>query len=215
LPVSIPQRPNLASGRFPLGERLWHKSGVSAHFKAKRAPRPLNDASLRELALRYVGKYATTRAKLRAYLTRKLRERGWDGEADPDPEAVAERFAELGYIDDAAYALAQSRAFAARGYGKRRLTEKLRLAGVEESDGQAASEHANDQAVEAALQFAERRRIGPFAIDTVDRMAREKWIAAMIRAGHSFALARSIALMEPGGDIDMDELRHRAGIARC
>jgi hypothetical protein len=46
-------------------------------------------------------------------------------------------------------------------------------------------------------------------------MAREKWIAAMIRAGHSFALARSIALMEPGGDIDMDDLRHRAGIARC
>ena len=188
---------------------------MSAHFKAKRLPGPLDDSSLRELALRYVGKYATTRAKLRAYLARKLRERGWKGEGDPDPEALAERFAELGYIDDAAYALAQSRDFAARGYGKRRLAQKLRLAGIEESDGEAAEEHADDQAVAAALRFAERRRLGPFAVAAADRAAREKWIAAMIRAGHGFALARAIATMEPGDEIDMDDLTDRAGISRC
>jgi regulatory protein len=205
----------MVNGRFPLGERLWHKSGVSAHFKAKRSPPPLDENSLRELALRYVGKYATTRAKLGAYLKRKLRERGWKGEADPDPEGVAGRLVELGYIDDAAYALAQSRAYAARGYGKRRLTEKLRQAGVEESDGDAASEHADDQAVDAALRFAERRRLGPFAPDPADRALREKWIAAMVRAGHGFALARTISLMNPGADIDADDLRERAGISRC
>jgi regulatory protein len=202
----------MVNGRFPLGERLWHKSGVSAHFKGKRTPPPLDDEALRELALRYVGKYATTRAKLRTYLSRKLRERGWKGDSEPDLEAIAQRFAELGYIDDAAYALAQSRAIASRGYGKRRLTEKLRLAGVEESDGEAASEHADSQAVEAVLRFAERRRIGPFAPDSVDRLVREKWIAAMIRAGHSFALARAVSLMEPDGDIDLDEMRQLSGI---
>lgn len=202
----------MVNGRFPLGERLWHKSGVSAHFKGKRTPPPLDDEALRELALRYVGKYATTRAKLRTYLSRKLRERGWKGDSEPDLEAIAQRFAELGYIDDAAYALAQSRAIASRGYGKRRLTEELRLAGVEESDGEAASEHADSQAVEAVLRFAERRRIGPFAPDSVDRLVREKWIAAMIRAGHSFALARAVSLMEPDGDIDLDEMRQLSGI---
>jgi regulatory protein len=188
---------------------------VSAHFKAKGVRPPLDDAALRELALRYVGKYATTRAKLRAYLTRKVRERGWKGGADPDVGALAEHFAELGYINDAGYALAQSRAFATRGYGKRRLSEKLRVAGVEESDGAAANEHADDQAVDAALRFAERRRIGPFAADPVDRAVREKWIAAMIRAGHGFALARAIASLEPGAMIDADELRHQARIAGC
>src|SRR5690348_17818910 len=33
----------------------------------------------------------------------------WAGGREPDLEALANRFAELGYIDDAAYALAQSR----------------------------------------------------------------------------------------------------------
>src|SRR5690349_9676956 len=131
---------------FPLGERLWHKNGVMAPFKPRRAPPPLTEAQLQEIALRYVGKYATTRSKLRAYLSRKLRERGWDGATDPDPEALANRFAELGYIDDAAYALGQSRSLTARGYGKRRLADRLRLAGVEEEDGAAAKTHADAQA---------------------------------------------------------------------
>ena len=107
-----------------------------------------------ELALRYVGKYATTRAKLRQYLARKMRERGWAGDGEPDLERLADRFAELGYVDDAAYALAKSRSLTARGYGKRRLVEQLRQAGVEEADGAEAAAYADDEAVEAALRLA-------------------------------------------------------------
>jgi regulatory protein len=195
---------------FPLGERLWHKNGVMAPLRPRRAPPPLTEAALQELALRYVGKYATTRAKLRAYLARKLRERGWDGAKEPDLDALANRFAELGYIDDAAYALGQSRSLSARGYGKRRLTDRLRLAGVEDEDGAAAKSHADGEAVAAAVRFAERRRLGPFATVAVDRPQREKWIAAMVRAGHNFSLARTISAMDPGEVIDPDELRERA-----
>ena len=46
--------------------------------KARIAP-PLDEAGLNELALAYVARYATSRAKLLAYLARKLRERGWGG----------------------------------------------------------------------------------------------------------------------------------------
>lgn len=169
---------------------------------ARRSPPPLDQAKLQELALRYVGRYATTRAKLRAYLTRKLRERGWDGLREPDLEGMANRFAELGYVDDAAYALSKSRSLSARGYGTRRLVDQLRHAGVGEDDGRAALEAANAEAVEAALRFARRRRFGPFAEKAVDRPEREKWIAAMVRAGHAFGLARAIASFEPGADID-------------
>jgi len=31
-------------------------------------------------------------------------------------------------------------------------------------------------------------------------------MAAMIRAGHSFALARAIVAMEPGADVDLEAL---------
>ena len=177
--------------------------------RSRRAPTPLDEERLRELALRYVGKYATTRAKLRDYLTRKIRERGWATGGEPDLDALAARFAELGLIDDAAFALAKSRSLSARGYGKRRLADQLRRAGVEDADGADASAHAEDEAVESALRLARRRRIGPFADAPVDPPQREKWIAAMVRAGHGFTLANAISRLEPGQEIDLDQLRER------
>lgn len=182
---------------------------MKAPFKPRRPPTPLTEAALHDLALRYVGKYATTRSKLRAYLARKLRERGWQEDREPALDALADRFAELGYIDDAAFALSQSRSLSGRGFGKRRLAEKLRAAGVDESDGEEANAHADREAVDAALRFAERRRLGPFAAAVGDPRQREKWIAAMIRAGHGFGIAREIALLSPGADIDRDWLRER------
>jgi len=164
---------------------------------------------MRELALRYVGKYATTRAKLRDYLTRKIRERGWTDGGEPDLDALAARFAELGLVDDAAFALAKSRSLSARGYGKRRLIEQLRLAGIADDDSFEAVGAADSETVKAALRLARRRRIGPFADEPADRPQREKWIAAMVRAGHGFTLANVIARLEPGQEIDLDHLRER------
>ena len=165
---------------------------------------------LQELALRYVGRYATTRAKLRAYLARKVRERGWSESAEPDLDRLAARLCELGYVDDAAYALAKSQALSSRGYGKRRLNDKLRLAGIDEADGAAARDHADAQAIDAALRFAERRRIGPFGSTEADSKQREKAIAAMVRAGHPFGLARAIAALRPGTSVDVEGLREQA-----
>lgn len=186
---------------------------MDSRSKARRARPALNAASLEELALRYVGKYATTRAKLRAYLRRKIQERGWEGERAPDLEALADRFAELGYIDDAAYAMAKSRALSGRGYGKRRLTDALRMAGVDESDSVDAGNFADNESVAAALRFAERKHLGPFAAAAADRLQREKWIAAMVRAGHGFTLARAIASLAPGAEIDLDQLSDRTRFA--
>jgi regulatory protein len=179
--------------------------------KARRALPPLNQKQLQELALRYVGRYATTRAKVSAYLARKVRERGWDDVGEPGFDRIAERFAELGYVDDAAFALSKSRALAGRGYGKRRLIDKLYGAGVEDADSEEAREYADREAVSAALRFAERRRIGPFAsTKSTDRRDQERAIAAMVRAGHGFALARAIITLDPGAEIDRDELAERA-----
>jgi regulatory protein len=179
--------------------------------RRSRKPRPpLDTERLNELALRYVGRFATTRAKLRAYLARKVRERGWEGPREPDLAAIAERFATKGYVDDAAYALANARALAGRGYGKHRRVQKLRESGVEEADGQAAREHADGEAHSAALRFAERRRLGPVAAAAPsDLRAREKALAAMVRAGHAFALARAVLELAPGSEIDA------AGLAEC
>ncbi|MDP1025612.1 RecX family transcriptional regulator [Sphingomonas sp. KR1UV-12] len=158
---------------------------------------PLDAAALDRLALRYVERFATTRGKLADYLRRKVRERGWDG-APADPEAVAARMVALGYVDDRAYAEAKAAALTRRGLGGGRVAAALRQARVGEADSEAVRPVVEEGAVDSALAFARRKRIGPFAATPADRPLREKQIGAMIRAGHSFALARTIAGSPPG-----------------
>ena len=197
--------------RFPLGRGVWHKNGVNEYPRARRALPPLDDRQLEELALKYVGRFDTTRMKLANYLKRKLRERGWDGAREPDPQGLAEKLARLGYIDDAAFALAKAQSLTSRGFGQRRLSDTLRHAGVDPEDGQAAREHAEQEAVSAALRLAERRRIGPFAARPPgDPREREKAIGALVRAGHSFALARVIIDWPPDTPVDPAEVADRA-----
>jgi regulatory protein len=185
---------------------VWHKKGV----KARRSPVPLDGKSLHQLALRYVGRFATTRAKLRSYLIRKVRERGWAEAGAPDLEQLADHFAQLGYVDDAGYALAKSRSLTGRGFGKRRVVQALHVAGICEEDAKAARGHADTEAVTAALRFAERRRIGPFGTAAVtDPKDRERMLAAMIRAGHGFGLAKAILDLPPGLAIDHEDLAER------
>lgn len=193
---------------------MWHKKGVMDGARTKRVRPPLDARALDELALSYVGRFATTRAKLRDYLARKVRERGWDGASLPDVQAIADRFAARGYVDDAAYALAKSRALGGRGYGARRVDQSLRLAGVEAADASPALQLAGDAAVDSALRFAQRRRIGPFAAASLELKAREKALAALIRAGHGFALARALVNMVPGAAIDREALAEYGASSR-
>jgi regulatory protein len=175
--------------------------------RPRRALPPLDEGMLNELALRYVDRFATTRAKLQTYLERKVRERGWSGSQQPDFHSLASRFAQLGYIDDAAYALSKSRALARKGYGKGRVLKMLRVAGVAEDDSLEATEHADQEAVSAALRFAQKRRLGPFAQQqTSDPKQQEKALGVLIRAGHNFGLARAIVLLAPGDFIDPEIL---------
>ena len=179
--------------------------------KPRRERPPLNAATLDELALHYVGRFATTRAKLKSYLSRKVRERGWGDGSGPDLEMLVERFARSGYVDDAGYALSKSRSLTARGYGKQRVVQSLRVAGVRDDDGADARAHADAEAVTAALRYARRKRIGPYAAVQADIRERQKALAAMVRAGHNFALGRAIVELAPGEEPDEELLREAAG----
>ena len=166
--------------------------------RERRPPSPLDEAALGELALAYVARFATTRRKLLHYLERKLRERGWEGAGDPPLERLCDRLVKAGYIDDAAYAVAKARGMAARGLGRRRVAAALAGAGVAEPDRDIALAEVDAGAAESALRFARRRRIGPFATAQAGPEQREKWLAAMIRAGHGFDLSRRIVGLSVG-----------------
>ena len=158
------------------------------------------------MALFYVGRFATSRAKLIAYLKRKVRERGWEGAGEPEIEAVAERLARLGYVDDAAFAVSKARALTTRGYGAGRVRQALHAAGIGDEDAVGARDLADAGAVAAAIKFARRRGLGPFAAGDLDPRGRERALSAMIRAGHAFALSKAILSLAPGSEVDEEQL---------
>ncbi|HEX8217404.1 MAG TPA: RecX family transcriptional regulator, partial [Allosphingosinicella sp.] len=150
-----------------------------ADERKRKPPRPLDAEGLERLALFYAGRYATTRSKLRAYLARKLREKGWAGEGDAPVDRLVERLAELRYVDDKAFAASRAASLGRRGYGERRVRQALAAAGIDEEDAVDAREQARAAAWASALRFAEKRRIGPFAEHESDRPSRDKAMAAM------------------------------------
>ena len=172
-------------------DKLGKSPPLRRERRERRVPPPLEEAALRELALHYSARFATTRMKLLLYLARKLKERGWGGAQPPDAEALADRMAELGYVNDAAWAAMKGRAMAARGLGHRRVSGELAAAGVAPGDrGEAPDETA---ALATALAFARRKRLGPFARTiSNDPAARQKAFTAMLRAGHAVAAVRAI-----------------------
>ncbi len=185
--------------------RLWHKQGAVKSKPDKKPRPPLDAESLQRLALFYVGRYATTRSKLRGYLERKVSERGWTGPG-PDLGRLVERLTELGYIDDSAFASARAASLQRRGYGERRIRQALHAAGIGDEDAEGAREDLRQNALVAALRFAERKRIGPFASQEPDRKARQKAFAAMLRAGHPLDVVRQVlnASSEDIPDLDKD-----------
>jgi len=203
--------------------------GRDASSRRPKKPKPpLNSESLRALALHYVGRYATTRHKLSQYLGRKVQERGWDDGSRPDPAALAEQFAELGYIDDAGYARAKEDTLLRRGYGPRRVDQALYAAGIADADRPEQNapqpdifggglygedeeadpaERRERAALAAAVVLARKKRIGPFATEPADPDRRRKQLQAFIRAGHDFAVARHLVFCDHVEDIGDDVLR--------
>ncbi|WP_238474040.1 regulatory protein RecX [Altericroceibacterium spongiae] len=149
------------------------------------------------MALAYVARFATSAAKLEAYLNRKLRECGWDEDTAPQPDvrALVERYVALGYVDDETYARARANSLLRRGYGRRRITQALGAAGIDEEIQEAVSASPSEQR-RAILAMARKKRFGPFGHESPDAARREKQLASLLRAGHSLDNAREMVNAE-------------------
>ncbi len=186
----------------------------------KRIKPPLTEAGLRDLALHYAARFATTGARLEGYLARKIKERGIAEDAEGrtlliDIPALVARLVELGYVDDDTYARMRARDLGARGYGGRRVEQALRHAGVEEQVRQA---HAPGESAsrKAAALMAQKKRLGPWVAagkapgdPLAARKLHEKAVAAMLRAGHQYDHVRFILAASRPEDVEqwLDEAR--------
>jgi regulatory protein len=157
--------------------------------------RKLDLPTLKKSAAHYLGRYATSAANLEKVLQRRVQK--WCRLNDADPSDYAQIVSETvsfcvehGLVDDAVFAESRTRTLRARGWPARRIRLGLAQKGVERGVIDEALEQNEVGDDEAALRFAQRRRLGPWRIAGRSEK-RDRDIAAMIRAGFSLDLARA------------------------
>lgn len=170
-----------------------------------KGPRKATAKYLRNAALYYLDRYATSAANLRRILLgkveRSVRAHGTEREEGAAAvEVLIADFLETGLLDDARYAEGRARALHRRGDSARMIRSQLAAKGVARGDIDRALENLKDETAEpelaAALAFARRRRIGPYrhAEQRVDM--RDKDLAALGRRGFGYEIARRVVEAE-------------------
>jgi regulatory protein len=167
----------------------------------KRAPRKATATYLRNAALYYLDRYASSTANLRRILMAKVdrsaRAHGTDrAKGAAAVEVLLADFTRDGLLDDARYAQGRALALYRRGASARAIRARLSAKGVAREHIDPAIATLRDEAEEpdltAALTFARRRRLGPYRPPgtRADRRARD--LAALGRQGFTYDVARRV-----------------------
>jgi regulatory protein len=164
---------------------------------APRPPGKVTAAYVERAALAYLERFSSSAENLRRVLVRKVERRCRLRDEEPESflalvDEALRRMVESGLVDDRRYAEARAASLRWRGGSARLIRAKLAAKGVEREAAAAALANDTDESERAAAEaLARRRRLGPYR--TRDRAAyRDKDMAALVRAGFSYGLARSV-----------------------
>jgi len=182
----------------------------------RAAAKPPTPARLRRRALYYLERFAASRGRLRLVLRRRALRDAAALDLPPEPvaeaiEALLDDLERSGLLDDAAFAAGRARSLAAKGRPPRRIARELAAQGVEpalidDALCRLAAERGEtpaDLELDAALAFARRRRLGPFAPPGEAAERRDKALAAFARAGFGLEVARRVLDAQPA---ELDQL---------
>jgi regulatory protein len=167
----------------------------------RAAPAKVTAASLNNIALHYLERFASSAANLRRVLMRRVRRAAAHHGGDPAEgaalvEALIGRFEQSGLLDDQLYAAAKAASLQRRGGSRRVISGRLAQQGVataliaETLQELAAEPGSGDLA--AACVFIRRRRLGAYRSAMSRAGTPEKDMAALARAGFSFEIARRV-----------------------
>lgn len=205
----------------------------SGAARGKRGPRDPGvaptRAALHEAALAYLARGAATADSVKKTLERRIANwarrsvaAGRDGEGVASdaararelvPELVA-RLREVGLVNDTSFAENRAKRMSSAGRSRRAIAAHLAHKGVDAATVRDAVPHDAGAELGAALAFARKRRIGPFAPEgdapegrDAKRDAERKALGAMARAGFDWSVCERV--MRMNRDDAYDKLRER------
>ncbi len=190
----------------------------AAQPRRQKTPRKLTAPYLENAALHYLKRFAATEAGLRRVLMRKversLRAQAGEGAADGVDRAQAQvwidelvqKLVRNGLVNDASFAEQKAQSLRASGRSARVIALKLRMKGVPDplAAQQLGEVVAEVPEEDAARTWAKKKRLGPFRKDVDRRAQRQRDLAAMVRAGFPFDIARRVIDADADADADVD-----------
>jgi regulatory protein len=164
----------------------------------KKNLRKVDSAYLERAALYYLERYASSSENLRKVLKRKIDRRcTLRGEAEQGEEfyllidPIIERYIASGLLNDTVYTQSQVASMRRRGNSKRMITAKLAAKGLKSDYVAAIVEEDDTDELQAARNYARRRRLGPWSSKPASPEQQLKDMAALARAGFSFTHAKA------------------------
>lgn len=188
-------------------ERMEKKQGAQRRV----GPKPITQERLGNIALHYLERFASSVENLRRVLMRRVDRAARFHDTDLEQaarwvDALVERYQRAGLVNDKLYAEALTNSLRRRGASTRMVKQKLAAKGVDRDtvDDALEATGGTDDATDlkAAFAFAKRRRLGPFGAAATRQDRRQRDMAALGRAGFSYATARKV--VETKGEDEID-----------
>lgn len=112
------------------------------------------------------------------------------------------RLGEVGLVNDAAFAETRAKRMASAGRSRRAISAHLAQKGIDAATVREAVPRDGAAELAAAIAFARKRRLGPFARDTEEMLSRDekraaerKALGTMSRAGFDFGVCERVLRM--------------------
>lgn len=170
--------------------------------KPRRAPKPVTRDRLGAIALHYLERYASSAENLRRVLIRRLQRsealHGAEKTAKAaDVDALVARYCAAGLLDDQVYATARTASLHRQGKSTRAIRQTLAIKGVAAEVIDSALDSLQDEIgaetdLAGAVNYAKRRRLGPWRSPERRSDNRERDMAALGRQGYSYDIAKRI-----------------------
>ncbi len=165
----------------------------------KRPPKIPTKARLRNIALYYLERFETSKDNLRSVLKRRINKYAfYDKEYNPNQayiwaDEIVEECSKKNFVNDERFAEYKINSYLRAGKPKRYIEQKLKQKGIEDKVITDFFEETEYNELEIALNFARKKKIGPFRESKeTQQETYQKDLASLVRAGFSFDIAKDV-----------------------